>query len=54
MEEKLIMSLMMTRGNIFDILTRPLTATIFVVCITVLIAPYLIRLIKRSFSGKAT
>lgn len=54
MEEKLIMSLMMTRGNIFDILARPLTATIFVVCIIVLITPYLIRLIKRSFSGKVT
>ncbi len=54
MEEKLSMSLRMTRGNIFEILTRPLTAAIFVVCIIVLIAPYLTRVIKRSFSAKAT
>lgn len=48
MEEKLITSLMMTRGNILDILARPLTATIFTGCIAVLVLPSLVTLIKQS------
>ncbi len=48
LEENLITSLMMTRGRIFDILARPLTAAIFACGIVVLALPYLIRLIKAS------
>jgi putative tricarboxylic transport membrane protein len=48
MEEKLIAALMMTRGNIWDILTRPLTAAIFILFIVVLILPYFSKIMKRS------
>jgi putative tricarboxylic transport membrane protein len=48
MEEKLITSLMMTRGNILDILARPITAAIFTGCIAVLVLPSLATLIKQS------
>lgn len=48
MEEKLITVLMMTRGSIWDILTRPLTAAIFTVCIVVLVLPYLFKIMKLS------
>jgi putative tricarboxylic transport membrane protein len=48
MEEKLITSLMMTRGNILDILARPITAAIFTGCIAVLVLPSLVTLIKQS------
>jgi putative tricarboxylic transport membrane protein len=51
MEEKLVASLMMTRGSIMDILTRPLTATIFAVGITVLVLPDLLKAIKRSLKS---
>lgn len=47
LEENLNISLMMTRGSILDILTRPLTATILASGVAVLVLPYLIHLIKR-------
>jgi putative tricarboxylic transport membrane protein len=52
MEEKLITSLMMTRGNILDILARPITAAIFTGCIAVLVLPSLATLIKQSLRRK--
>lgn len=49
MESRLAQALYLARGNLLEILTRPLTAGIFTVCIVVLTLPPLIRLIKRSF-----
>jgi len=46
MEKSLCATLFMTRGNILDILTRPLTATLFVLCGLVLALPYVLRIIR--------
>jgi putative tricarboxylic transport membrane protein len=46
MEEKFVSSLMMTRGNILELLLRPLTAAIFAMGIVVLALPSLIKLFK--------
>ena len=51
MEEKLVSALMMTEGNVWAIVTRPLTAAIFMVCLVVLVSPYVMRLVKRRARG---
>lgn len=55
MEEKLIASLMMTRGNFIEIVTRPLTAAIFGLGIVTLIFPYVWKpvrsILKRVTAG---
>ena len=47
MEEKFVSSLMMTRGNILELLLRPLTVAIFAMGIVVLALPSLIKLFRR-------
>lgn len=54
MEENLVTSIKITRGRILDIFTRPLTASILLVCIVVLILPPLLRRIKRSSKNIST
>ena len=54
MEEKLVASLMMTRANILDIISRPLTATILGGCIAVLLLPYLIKVTKKSTGERSS
>lgn len=47
MERRLCESLMMMRGSVLDMLTRPLTATIFLIGIAAFVLPHLISLIRR-------
>lgn len=48
MESRLCQSLYLTQGNILEILTRPLTATIFAICVAALVMPHMIHRIRRS------
>ena len=47
MEEKFVSSLMMTRGNVLELLFRPLTASIFAFGVVMLGLPHLIKMIRR-------
>jgi putative tricarboxylic transport membrane protein len=54
MERRLSESLIMTRGDVLAIITRPLTALIFLLCLIGLCLPHLIRLMKPFYKKKIT